>query len=310
MPRFVSLHRISSSIPNTSRNTRVFQPFLASTVSSNTPSSTGSDKRTFHSTSIARKDYYNILGVSKGASKDEIKKKFRELAKKYHPDLNKNNPDAEKKFKEVSEAYEVLEDDTKRKNYDTFGDPNASGFGGFGGGAGGGNPFAGGNPFGGFGGFGFDPNAEVRFHSSHGGFEGDNIFEFLREAMSGKGPGMGQDVNTNIRLSFLEAVNGCKKNLKIEYFIKQPVAGKKGQFQKIRKNKTVNIDIPAGVESGMTLKATGQGGEGMQPQLNGDLLVHIDVEADPYFKRTGTDIHVEMPITFTQVTFFFFFLST
>jgi len=242
--------------------------------------------RGFHSSGAARaakKDFYEVLGVDRSAGKDEIKKKFRELAKKYHPDLNKDNKSAEGKFREVSEAYEVLEDDEKRKMYDAYGhagvDPNMAG------GAGqGGNPFQGGgsyygNPFG-------------------GGFGGQqDIFDFLnninQQFTQQSRRGMGQDVEFAMRLSFLEAVNGCSKNFDFDFFV---VNGNKRE----RRKKSVNVDIPPGVDSGIQMRVAGKGGDGAPGMPAGDLFVRLEVEADPYFKRDGQHVRVDVPISFTQ----------
>lgn len=245
--------------------------------------------------SLNRKDYYEVLGVSKNASKDDIKKNFRNLAKKYHPDLNKDDKNAEKKFKEVSEAYEVLEDDKKRQQYDSFGhdgvDLNGNG--------GGGDPFAGFGGFGGFGGFpgGFRVNVNGM---DGGGLNQEDLFEFFNQAMSGNMGGVGQDVRTSLRLSFLEAVNGCSKDIRYEYFVREPIAGRKGQFQKVRKNKTTKIDIPPGVDNGVTIRVSGKGAEGQPNYPAGDLHIQLDVVEDPYFKRNGLDIHVDIPVTLSQ----------
>jgi len=240
--------------------------------------------RGFHSSRAARakKDFYEVLGVDRSAGKDEIKKKFRELAKKYHPDLNKDNKSAEGKFREVSEAYEVLEDDEKRKMYDAYGhagvDPNMAG------GAGqGGNPFQGGsyygNPFG-------------------GGFGGQqDIFDFLnninQQFTQQSRRGMGQDVEFAMRLSFLEAVNGCSKNFDFDFFV---VNGNKRE----RRKKSVTVDIPPGVDSGIQMRVAGKGGDGAPGMPAGDLFVRLEVDSDPYFKRDGQHVRVDVPISFTQ----------
>jgi DnaJ-class molecular chaperone len=252
-----------------------------------------SSSRSFHASRfVSKRDYYDVLGVSKSASKDEIKKKFRELAKKYHPDLNKDDKNAAKMFQEVSEAYEILEDDNKRKQYDAFGhagvDPNFAGHGG-------GDPFAGFRG-GGFGGFG---NGGFRVHTTDD-MGAQDIFDLFAQAMGGmRGPG--QDVQTQLKISFLEAVNGCKKRVNYEYFIREPVPGNKKAFQKVRKTKSLNVDIPPGVEDGISIRIEGQGAEGMQGYPSGDLYVNLQVDVDPYFKRKGNDIFVELPINVAQV---------
>jgi len=258
-----------------------------------TPNPTSPSRRLFHTSKIAlKKDYYEVLGVAKNSSKDDIKKKFRELAKKYHPDLNKEDKNAHKMFQEVSEAYEVLEDDNKRKQYDSYGhagvDPNFQG---------GGDPFAGfRGGGGGFGGFG---NGGFRVHSTDD-MGAQDIFDMFAQAMGGM-RGQGQDVQTQMKISFLEAVNGCKKKINYEYFIREPVPGKPKSFQKVRKTKSLNVDIPPGVEDGISIRIESQGAEGMQGFPAGDLYVNLQVDADPYFKRKGNDIFVEIPISVVQV---------
>jgi molecular chaperone DnaJ len=257
--------------------------------------------RSYRSSGVQeKKDYYAVLGVPKTATKEEIKKKFRELAKKYHPDLNKDDKSAAKKFQEVSEAYEVLESDEKRKNYDTFGhagvDPNFTG------------GDAGGNPFGGFGGFGGFGNGGFRVHTTNmNGMDVEDIFDVFQQAMGGgrASTGVGQDVQTTATLSFLEAVSGCSKQIHYEYFIREPIASSGGrrQYQKIRKSKSVTVDIPPGVDTGVTMKVTGKGGEGTNGLPSGDLYVELQVQEDAYFKRQDHDIYVEVPITISQVSF-------
>jgi DnaJ-class molecular chaperone len=266
------------------------------------PESCNSSKRKYHATSATyKKDFYEVLGVPRSASKEEVKKKFRELAKKYHPDFNKGDKAAEQKFKEVSEAYEILEDENKRKQYDAFGhagiDPNFQGQ-------------AGGDPFGGFrggspfGGFGFDfsgGGGGFRVHSStQGDVDAEDLFEFFNQAMGGGMRGAGQDVQTQMRITFLEAVNGCSKKINYEYFVKEPVPGRKNAFQKVRKTKSINIDIPPGVENGVAMKVGGKGGEGLSGHPAGDLYVNLVVEEDPYFKREGNDVHVNIPVSVAQ----------
>lgn len=249
----------------------------------------------FHASSrILKEDFYKILGVSKGATKDEIKKSYRQLAKKYHPDLNKDDKKASEKFAQVSEAYEILEDDQKRQQYDAFGhagvDPNGMG--------GQQDPFGGGGfggPFGGFGGpFG-----------GGGGFQGgqqvhpEDLFEFLNQAMGGRGGGRrgkGADVEAILRVTFLEAVHGCTKTFDFDYVT--PIV-QRGQSQQ-RKKKTVTVDVPAGVDNNVQMRMTGKGGDGADGMPAGDLYVRVQVQEDPYFTRDGIHIRTDLPISLTQ----------
>ena len=150
-----------------------------------------------------KRDYYDVLGVSKGASDDEIKKAYRKLAKKYHPDLNQGDKTAEQKFKEVNEAYDVLSDKTKRGRYDQFGhagtDPN------FGGGAGGFGGYYSGSPF------GDDIDLGDIFGSFFGGFGGG------RSRRDSNAPRRGSDVEVTVNISFLEAAKGCTKKVFYEH---------------------------------------------------------------------------------------------
>lgn len=287
-----------------------------------------------------KRDYYEVLGLQKGASEDEIKKAFRKMAMKYHPDRNPGDKEAEEKFKEVNEAYSVLSDSDKKSKYDRFGhagvDPNA-GFGGAGGfsGAGGfddifdifGNMFGGGGGFGGFGG---------------GGGARRN------------GPMKGRDLQKAITIEFEEAAFGVKKEISISKYVKcdtcngegnKPGTEKKtcpscngtgqvhtvqrtpfGQFQstgpcpdcggkgtiidtpcpdchgtgKIRKNVKINIDIPAGVDNESVITLRGQGEPGENGGPNGDLYIVITVKPHKMFKRERDNLYLDMPISFEQ----------
>lgn len=278
-----------------------------------------------------KRDYYEVLGVSKTASADEIKKAYRSLAKKYHPDINKE-PGAEEKFKEINEAYEVLSDDQKRSNYDQFGfaDPN-QGFGGAGG-------FGGG--FSGFGGF------EDIFSSFFGGGQS-------RTQRRG-GRQRGEDIEKSMTITFDEAIKGTKKIIRVtvdeecsscggtgaysksdihtcdrckgqgSVYVDQrtffgtartqticPSCGGKGQNitkkcekcsgkGRIRKTKDVEVKIPAGIDSGMTLRMEGYGGAGVDGGPNGDLFISFKVEPHKVFIRDNNDIILNIPISFTQ----------
>lgn len=279
---------------------------------------------------MSKRDYYEVLGVSKSASKDEIKKAYRKLSKKYHPDINKE-PDADEKFKEVKEAYEVLSDDQKKSHYDQFGhtDPN-QGFGGFGGGG----------DFNGFGGF------EDIFNTFFGG--GGS------RRRDPNAPRQGADLQYTMTLSFEEAVFGketdieipreetcdtckgsgakpgtkpetCKhcngagqlnveQNTPFGKIVNRRVChycsgtGKEikdkcstcGGAGKVKKRRKIHVKIPAGIDDGQQLRVSGQGEPGVNGGPSGDLYVVFHVRSHEFFERDGDDIYCEMPITFVQ----------
>ncbi len=280
-----------------------------------------------------KRDYYEVLGVQKGASDDEIKKAYRVSAKKYHPDLHPNDKDCEEKFKEVNEAYEVLSDSQKRARYDQFGhagvDPN------FGGGAGGGSPF------------GQDIDLDDIFSSFFGGFGG-------RRSANANAPTRGSDVEASINISFEEAAKGCKKtvnyncvstcsdcngtgakagstpktcsacggsgrvtiNQRTPFGVVQTqrtcdaCRGKGkiiddpckscGGTGRQRKSKSVDVTIPAGIKDQQILNVSGRGNAGSNNGPAGDLHLYVNVRPHQLFERRGDDIWFDMPITFTQ----------
>ena len=284
-----------------------------------------------------KRDYYDVLGVQKGASDAEIKKAYRGLAKKYHPDMNPGNAEAEAKFKEANEAYEVLSDSDKRAKYDQYGhaafDPTA------GAGAGG---------FGGFG--GFDVDLGDIFGSFFGGGFGGGSRQQRRNA-----PQRGDDIETNITISFEEAVFGCKKEIKYTRMKKcsgcngtgsadgksetcptchgsgqrrvmQNLGGMQFQStttcdtcrgtgkyiktpcQKCRGNgfekeqKSITINIPAGIDHGKGLVIRGGGNDGINGGPTGDVVVMIGVRKSSTFQRDGYDLYCEVPITISEAT--------
>ena len=284
-----------------------------------------------------KRDYYEVLGVKKDATADEIKKAYRKNAMKYHPDRNPGNKEAEEKFKEVGEAYEVLSDETKRQRYDQFGfagvDPN------FGAGAGG--PGYGGG-FGGFGDF---------------GDLGDIFGEFFgggsRRGSAQNAPRRGENVMARLELTFEEAAFGCEKEVAAQRIencaacngtgsadgvietcqqcrgtgqirtvqnfmgmqmqssttcpscngrgkvIKTPCSTCKGKG-KVRRTKRVKVKIPAGVDAGQSVRVRGEGCVGSNGGPSGDLLVEIYIKRHPIFTREDYDVLCEVPITFTQ----------
>ncbi len=229
------------------------------------------------------KDLYQILGVSKTASEAEIKSAYRKLARKYHPDLNKDDKSAAEKFKEVSNAYDIIGNAEKRKKYDNNeidADGKPTGFGaGFGGGnydfKSGGNPF--GSGFGGAGGF----NGAQGFDFSS--IFGDDIFsQFTGRAGGGRSPARkGQDISYNMRVDFLDAAKGVEKQVNLG-------------------GKNVNVKIPAGTLSGQTLRLKGLGYAGMNGGENGDALITINVDEHPYFKNEGLNVLLDLPISITE----------
>lgn len=230
-------------------------------------------------------DFYKILGVSKSASEEEIKKAYRKLALKYHPDKNPGNKGAEEKFKEVTRAYETLKDPKRRDLYDKFGNnPNYShafhGFDPFGG-------YKGQNPFGGAGGF--------SSAGMGGGFQKDSFQDLFSELFGeffGAGAQgrktrsqRGSDLKYNLNITLEEAARGAEK---IIHFLR-----KRDQGDKAAK---IAIKIPAGVRSGQKLKLAREGDEGVNGGPNGDLYVAIQVQKHSYFELKDLDIWLEFPV--------------
>lgn len=293
-----------------------------------------------------KRDYYEVLGIGKNATDAEIKSAYRKLAKKYHPDLNPGNKEAEEKFKEVNEANDVLSDPQKRQRYDQFGfagvDPNyaaanGGGAGGFGGGFGGvdlGDIF--GDIFGGGFGGGF------------GGFGGGS------STRTANAPRKGHDIQASVILTFEEAAHGCSKKITINrqdtcpdcggtgaakgtspetcpdcggrgYVVtqqrtpfgvmqsQQPCSHCGGRGTIIRNpcktcrgtgktaaRKSLEINIPAGIDDDQNIALRGQGDAGFNGGPAGDVIVHVTVKADPMFERDGYDVTIHVPITFSQ----------
>ncbi len=229
-------------------------------------------------------DYYGVLGVSKTASQDEIKKAFKKLARKYHPDLNPNDPSAKQKFQEINEANEVLSDPEKRKKYDAYGEnwkhadefeaqkqryqqqgrSSAGGFGGMGG--------------------GYWSSADGGFSGSFNGDEGEfsDFFESLfgsrRGSRSHGSAGFkGQDFNAELHLALRDAATTHKQILEVN--------GKK-----------IRITVPAGIADGQTIKLNGQGGPGINGGPAGDLYITFIIANDPVYKREGDDLYMNVPV--------------
>lgn len=228
-----------------------------------------------------KRDFYEVLGIKKGASADEIKKAFRKKAMQYHPDKNPGDKTAEEKFKEINEAYEILSDADKKDKYDRFGfagvDPNAAFSGGQSQGQGFGNTY---QTYGNFSGADFD------FRDISGrGFE--NLFGDLfgaggfggaqRKTMTRKGA----NLQTSISVTFEEAAFGAKKRVRVN-------------------DKTIDITIPEGIDNGARISLKGQGQPGINGGSSGDLIVTVNVQPHSRFTRKGLDLHTDVSISMTQ----------
>lgn len=216
---------------------------------------------------MSKRDYYEVLGVQKGASDDEIKKAFRKLAIKYHPDKNPGDKEAEEKFKEANEAYSVLSDKTKRSRYDQFGHAGV-------GGDGGGNPFGGG--FGGFGGNGQSFN----FDFGGGGFE--DIINAMFGGGGFRAARRGRDYRTSITIDFEEAIFGVTKTISVE-------------------GEQIKLKVPAGIYDGQSIRLGGKGGEAPSADgQRGDLYVEVRVRAHKTLTREGELVLSEVTIPMTD----------
>ncbi len=287
---------------------------------------------------MANKDYYAILGIDKNASADEIKSAYRKMAKKYHPDLNKDNPDAQEKFKEVNEAYEVLSDPQKKSNYDQFGSADGPQFSGFGGGQ---------NMDGGF-----------DFSGDFGDIFGDIFSAFGGGSKSQRRQEYrGEDINISMTISFKEACEGVSKNITINKYetcddcngtgakngkeysvcpdcrgtgrvrvqqntifgttiregvcakcngtgniIKEKCASCSGKGYK-RVQKSVLVKVPGGIDDDQILRLTGQGNAPLTSGggVNGDLNIRITVAPDKLLTRKGNDLYLEVFVPFTTL---------
>ncbi len=226
---------------------------------------------------MSKRDFYEVLGVSRSASKDEIRKAYKKLARKFHPDVKPADPDAEKKFSEITEAYDVLSDEDKRKNFDQFG----HGFRGGSGGGGAGNPFQGfGGGAGGAGGASFDLDDLLGGMFGGGGQGGGSPFGGGRRAQPR--PQKGVDAKADITIPFTMAVEGGDYSLSV---------------QQGSKSERLSIKIPAGIDNGQTIRLAGQGGPGISGGPAGDLLVTIEIAPHPCFRRDGSNLLVDVPLT-------------
>lgn len=234
-----------------------------------------------------QKDFYKVLGVSKDADEATIKKAYRKLARTWHPDQNKGNPEAEERFKEIGEAYTVLSNPEQRQQYDAI---RAMGAGGFRGGAGGGGA-SGVNFEDIFGAFGGGNGGNVRFSTSGGG-AGINLDDILG-AFGGFGgahgspyqqaPQKGEDLHASTRITFKQSLSGVN--------IKLAVSGK-----------PMTVKVPKGIKDGQSVRLRGKGKASINGGSAGDLIVTIHVEEDPVYSREGNDLRMTLPVTFAEAT--------
>ncbi|MGG7607206.1 molecular chaperone DnaJ [Massilia sp. BKSP1R2A-1] len=277
---------------------------------------------------MAKRDFYEILGVAKNASEDDIKKAYRKLAMKYHPDRNPDNKEAEEKFKEVKEAYEMLTNPEKREAYDRYGhagvDPNMGGGGG-GFGAGGfgdafgdifGDIFGGGRGRGGGGpqvyrGADLRYNLEITLEQAAHGYEttirvpswdkcdtchGSGAKPGTQPVTCTTCAGHGQ---VRMQQGFFSIQQTCPKCHGSGKIIPEPCAAC-GGAGRIKRNKTLEVKIPAGIDNGMRIRSTGNGEPGTNGGPSGDLYVEIHIKPHAVFQREGDDLHCEMPISFAK----------
>ncbi len=285
-----------------------------------------------------KRDYYEVLGVSKGATDDELKKAFRQAAKTCHPDLHPGDPEAEKKFKEVNEAYSVLSDKEKRQRYDQFGhagvDPSygAGGAGGYG---------------------GYNTYSTGDFGDIFGDIFGDFFGGSRGRRSNNNGPVRGKDISARATISFKESVTGCKRTIRYRReencstcngsgaknggvktctrcggsgqvttqqrtmfgafssvspcpdcsgtgkIISDPCPDCSGKGS-LYKDRTIEVSVVAGISTGQSIKLAGQGGAGKRGGSNGDLYVEVTVDKHKLFQRQGNDVVYDVPITISQ----------
>ncbi|HJC23568.1 MAG TPA: DnaJ domain-containing protein [Candidatus Eisenbergiella merdavium] len=256
---------------------------------------------------MSKRDYYEVLGVERSADAAAIKKAYRKLAKKYHPDTNAGDQHAEQMFKEATEAYEVLSDPEKRKLYDRFGHAafDGSSWQDASGGAGNTGGFRGAGSYQGFHGFdGFQDSGSYQgFHNfrgfgGNGGyqefhFEGgdmDDLFgDLFGGGFRGSGSRRGADLRAEVSVSFEEAAFGCDKVIRLQ--------GEDGRLQSLQ------VHIPAGIESGKSIRLRGKGAPGTGGGQAGDLLLQVTVGDKPGFERKGLDVYTTVSIPFTTAVF-------
>ncbi len=249
-----------------------------------------------------RKNYYETLGVPENASEDDVRKAFRRLAKKYHPDVNPGNKSAESKFKEINEAHEILGDATKRAEYDAVRKGAVAGWGG-----GRVGPFGRPGGAGGFGGFGrggpFQYEETVDF--------GDIIGDLLRGQGEFGRAARGGDVSLELAVDFLDMARGAVREITYDRPRTCPSCGGSGRSGRrgcadclgtgvIRRPETIKVKIPAGAQDGASIRVPGKGEEGTPRGASGDLVIRLKMIPHPYFRRAGKDILVDVPIHYSE----------
>lgn len=217
---------------------------------------------------MAQRNYYEVLGVPRDASEEEIRKAYRALARKYHPDVNPNNPQAEARFKEISEANTVLSDKTKRAQYDRFGSvgPNSPGA----------NPFGGGSPFG----------AQGAAGSPFGNFQGGDFSDIFESIFGGGDPraraSHGQDIEQKVDITLDEAFSGTERRFQMQNPNGQP--------------RTLTVKIPPGIADGGRILLSGEGAPGYNGGKRGDFIVVVAVQPHGRFTRDGNDLHAKVAV--------------
>ncbi len=248
-----------------------------------------------------RKNYYEALGVPEDASGDDIRKAFRRLAKKYHPDVNPGNKSAESKFKEINEAHEILSDAKKRAEYDAVRKGAYAGWGGAGQG-----PFGrlGGGGFGGCGRGGpFQYEESVDF--------GDIIGDLLRGQGGFGRAARGGDVSLELEVDFLDMARGAVREITYDRPTACPSCGGTGRSGRrgcpeclgvgvVRRPETIKVKIPAGAQDGASIRVPGKGEEGAGRGPAGDLVIRLKTIPHPYFRRSGSDILVDVPVHYSE----------
>ncbi|MEK6554417.1 MAG: DnaJ C-terminal domain-containing protein [Bdellovibrionota bacterium] len=236
---------------------------------------------------MSKRDYYSVLGVAKTASADEIKKAYRKLAMKYHPDKNQGDKASEDKFKEVSEAYEALSDPKTRSAYDQFGHAGAGAgaAAGFRGARGGG--FQGSSPFEGFDFSEFRHGQPYTTESAHDLF--NDLFGDMFNQRRGPVRARGADLKYNLQIGFEEAARGAEKTIR---FLRE----NNGKEESAH----LSVSVPAGVKPGQRLKLRGEGDTGTHGGANGDLYVVVNISEHPLFKRVENDVTMDLPISFVD----------